>query len=64
MFRAHERGLVVYCVGPSSNVLELTPPLTITDHDIGHALSLLDDVILDLEAGQIDDTASAEFTGW
>jgi 4-aminobutyrate aminotransferase len=64
MFRAHERGLVVYCVGPSSNVLELTPPLTITDHDIERALFLLDEAILDLEAGRIDETASAEFTGW
>lgn len=64
MFRAHQRGLVVYCVGPASNVLELTPPLTITDHDIGQALSLLDDVMLDLETGQIDDTAAAQFAGW
>lgn len=64
MFRAHELGLVVYCVGPSSNVLELTPPLTITDHDIDQALSLLDRAILDLVAGRIDRTASAGFTGW
>jgi 4-aminobutyrate aminotransferase len=64
MFRAQELGLVVYCVGPFSNVLELTPPLTITDHDIERALFLLDEVILDLEAGRIDDTASAEFAGW
>lgn len=64
MFRAHELGLVVYCVGPSSNVLELTPPLTIIDHDIKRALFLLDEVILDLEAGRIDETASAEFAGW
>ena len=64
MFRAYELGLVVYCVGPSSNVLELTPPLTIIDHDIKRALFLLDEVILDLEAGRIDETASAEFAGW
>ena len=64
MFRAHERGLVVYCVGPSSNVLELTPPLTITDHEIERALSLLNEVLLDLEAGQIDKMATKEFAGW
>lgn len=64
MFRAHELGLVVYCVGQSSSVLELTPPLTITDHDIERALFLLDEAILDLEAGRIDDTASAKFAGW
>lgn len=64
MLRAHERGLVVYCVGPFSNVLELTPPLTIADQDIGQALALLDQAIVDLEAGRIDETASAEFAGW
>lgn len=62
--RAHERGLVVYCVGPSSNVLELTPPLTITDHDIGTALSLLDEVIMDLEEGRIEYSVSSDFAGW
>lgn len=64
MFHAHARGLVAYCVGPSSNVLELTPALTITDHEIGQALSLLEEVILNLEAGQIDEMASAAFAGW
>lgn len=64
MFRAHQRGLVVYCVGPSSNVLELTPPLTMTDREIGQALSLLGDVLGDLEAGRIDQSSAAEFAGW
>ena len=64
MFHAHELGLVVYCVGPSSDVLELTPPLTITDHEIERALFLLDEVLRDLEAGQIDHTAYAAFAGW
>lgn len=64
MFHAYARGLVVYCVGPSSNVLELTPPLTITVHEIRQALNLLDSVLLDLEAGRIDGRASAEFAGW
>lgn len=64
MFRAYERGLVAYCVGPSSNILELTPPLTISDTEMARALSLLDVAIQDLEAGRIDHTASAEFAGW
>lgn len=64
MFHAYARGLVVYCVGPSSNVLELTPPLTIADHEIGQALSLLDEVILDLEAGKIDKLPCGVFAGW
>lgn len=64
MFRAHELGLVVYCVGASSNVLELTPPLTLTDDDIAQALSLLNEAMLDLENGRIDAGAFAAFAGW
>ena len=64
MFHAYANGLVVYCVGPSSNVLELTPPLTITDTEIEQALLCLEKVLRDLEAGQIDPMAAAEFSGW
>lgn len=64
MFHAYAHGLVVYCVGPSSNVLELTPPLTITDSEIEQALLCLEKVLRDLEAGQIDPMAAAEFSGW
>lgn len=64
MFHAHTRGVVVYCVGPSSNVLELTPPLTITVLEIQKALRILDEVFLDLTLGQIDKTASSAFAGW
>ncbi|MCT8330775.1 aspartate aminotransferase family protein [Albidovulum sediminis] len=64
MLRACERGLVVYCVGPSSSVLELTPPLTIAEHEIGQALSLLDGALQDLAAGRIDSRAAAGFAGW
>lgn len=64
MYRAHELGLVVYCVGPSSNVLELTPPLTITDAEINRGLDLLDAAFQDLLAGRIDVTVTAKFAGW
>ncbi|MDQ2067806.1 aminotransferase class III-fold pyridoxal phosphate-dependent enzyme [Xinfangfangia sp. CPCC 101601] len=64
MFHAHSMGLVAYCVGPNSNVLELTPPLTITEDEIAQALKLLDAALTDLEAGRIDGKASADFAGW
>lgn len=64
MFHAYAHGLVVYCVGPASNVLELTPPLTITDTEIEQALLCLEKVLRDLEAGQIDPMAAGEFSGW
>jgi hypothetical protein len=35
-----------------------------TDREIGQALSLLGDVLGDLEAGRIDQSSAAEFAGW
>ncbi len=64
MFRAHELGLVFYCVGPSSNVLELTPPLTITDDELERSLNLLEWAIGDPEAGRIDTAEVSAFPGW
>lgn len=64
IFRAHELGLVVYCVGPSSNVLELTPPLNVTDAEINRGLGLLDTALQDLSAGRIDVAVTAKFAGW
>lgn len=64
MLGAHQRGLVVYCVGPASNILEMTPPLTISTDEMDHAMSLLAELLSDLEAGRIVATEPNEFLGW
>ena len=64
MFRAQDLGIGVCCSDPSSNVPDLAPPLIIADRDIEQALFLVAEVIRDLEAARIDDTASAGFAGW
>lgn len=64
VFRAHELGLVLYYVGIESNVLELTPPLTITENEMDQALGLLDQALTDLADGKIAPVFAAGFTGW
>lgn len=64
VFRAYELGLVVYYVGMNSNVLEMTPPMTITDQDIDAALDILDRAFDDVGAGRVSDSVLADFAGW
>ncbi|MFD1329142.1 aspartate aminotransferase family protein [Mycoplana ramosa] len=62
IYRAYELGLVLYYVGMNGNVLELTPPLTITEDDIRKALQLLDRAFAEFHT--IPDTVFEQFIGW
>ncbi|WDZ75916.1 aspartate aminotransferase family protein [Ensifer adhaerens] len=64
IYRAYELGLVLYYVGMNSNVLEMTPPLTITDADIDAALEILDRAFDDVIGGRVSDAVLADFAGW
>ncbi|BCH34263.1 aspartate aminotransferase family protein [Mesorhizobium sp. L-8-10] len=63
-YRAFELGLVLYYVGMSSNVLEFTPPLTLTKEEASAGVALLDQALTDVASGKIDRTALADFAGW
>lgn len=63
-YRALELGLVLYYVGVSSNVLEFTPPLTLTKEEASAGVALLDQALTDVALGNVDSAALADFVGW
>jgi 4-aminobutyrate aminotransferase len=62
VYRAFELGAVVYYVG--GNVLEVTPPLVISDAEVDRAVDLIGRAITDAAAGVVPDEAVAAYTGW
>ncbi len=64
VYRAFELGLVLYYVGMSSNVLEMTPPLTLTAGEAAEAVSILDRALTDIAEGRVPDDIAAGFEGW
>lgn len=63
-YRAFELGLVLYYVGVTSNVLEFTPPLTLTKDEASAGIALLDQTLTDVASGNIDQAALTNFAGW
>ncbi|MDH3472777.1 MAG: aspartate aminotransferase family protein [Rhodospirillales bacterium] len=64
VYRAFELGLVLYYVGAHSNVLEMTPPLTLIRAEADAAVSILDRALDDLAQGRVADDIAAGFEGW
>ncbi len=62
IYRAYELGLVLYYVGMNGNVLEMTPPLTVTEDEIRAALDILDRALTDFHT--VPDAAMTQFAGW
>ncbi|MEQ9491407.1 MAG: aspartate aminotransferase family protein [Alphaproteobacteria bacterium] len=64
VYRSFELGLIAYYVGMNSNVIEMTPPLTLTMTEVEEALSIMDRAIDDVAKGRVDDSVLEGFEGW
>ncbi|MCP5076360.1 MAG: aspartate aminotransferase family protein [Rhodobacteraceae bacterium] len=64
VYRAFELGLVHYYVGMNSNVLELTPPLNLSEQEVVEAITILDTALEDTIGGQVPDSVLKGFEGW
>lgn len=62
VYRAWELGAVVYYVG--GNVLEITPPLVLTEAEAGRAVEILGAAIDDAAAGKVNAEEVARYAGW
>ena len=64
VYRAYELGLVIFYVGMKSNVLELTPPLILTEKQAKEGLEILNQAFEDVAKNLVPDSALNEFKGW
>jgi 4-aminobutyrate aminotransferase len=64
VYRCFELGLLTIYAGLAGNVVELTPPLTITADEIDEGLAIIERALADVEAGRFDDAKLAPFAGW
>ena len=62
VYRAWELGAVVYYVG--GNVLEITPPLVLTETEADRAVEILGAAITDAAAGKVDAEEVSRYAGW
>ncbi len=62
VYRAWELGAVVYYVG--GNVLEITPPLVLTEDEAQRGAEIIGAAIADAAAGSVDAEEVARYAGW
>jgi 4-aminobutyrate aminotransferase len=64
VYRAFELGLVVLYGGIYSNVMEITPPLIMTQAEADEGIAILDQAISEVEEGKIGDDALGDYADW
>jgi len=63
-FRAKELGLIFFYVGTSSNVIEITPPLVISEEETARGIELFEQALADALAGKVTQAELADYIGW
>ena len=64
IFRAWQLGAVFFYVGLRGNVLELTPPLTLSAAEAEEGVAIIDQALTDVAAGAVSDADVAPFMMW
>lgn len=64
VYRAFELGLLVTYVGAYSNVVEITPPLTMSIEDAEKGLEIFEKALDDVEKDRVDKMKVRRFAGW
>jgi 4-aminobutyrate aminotransferase len=63
-YRAWENGLILGYVGQNSNVVEITPPLILSEEDAEQGLQTLETTFSEVEHGEVSDEKITRFAGW
>jgi 4-aminobutyrate aminotransferase len=64
IYRAYERGAVFFYVGLRANVLELTPPLTLSETEADEGVAIIDQAMADVANGLVSDEDVARYKMW
>lgn len=63
VYRAWEMGLLTVFVGDDKNVIELTPPMVITEEELDAGIDILERAISDVEKDRVPDSVVSGYTG-
>jgi 4-aminobutyrate aminotransferase len=64
IYRAYQLGAVFFYVGLRGNVLELTPPLTLSEAEADEGVAIIDRALSDVSRGLVADADVAPYTMW
>jgi len=64
IYRAYQLGAVFFYVGLGRNVLEFTPPLTLSEAEVEEGVAIIDQALTDVGNGVVSDADVAPFMMW
>jgi 4-aminobutyrate aminotransferase len=64
VYRTYELGALTIYTGVNGNVVELTPPLTLSSDEVDVGVTTIVHALADVEAGTVPEAALAAYSGW